>query len=161
MKVNLTIGGQSINGFMNLDQVAQPNQSDRQLADLAKLDDIIDHNEVDEELLALDVINFFPLQMVPQVVNHWCCKIAHGGLITISSLDLQEAARTISLGTISDTLQINRLLYGNVTNTWTIRKSFVGLQDVITIVTQTGQFDVGQIKFSPDGLFFVVTFRRK
>ena len=161
MKANLLLGsGTALNGYLNVDALTQPNQTDRVLGDLGNLSSLIDTNEL-SELLAIDIINFYPLQMIQQLIGHWSSLVEHGGAITISGLDLHEAARIISLGTLTDILKINQLIYGTVTNTWTIRKSFVPLQDIISMIIGNGQFDITQVKYSGDGLFFFVSAKRK
>ena len=163
MKANLIVSPQtkSINGYLNISQNGVYNgENDRVAGDLADLSSLVDTNEL-SELLCIDIINFYPLQVVQKVLSYWSTLIKHGGTMIVSALDLQEAARLISLGNITDIVQTNLLIYGQVSNVWSIRKSWTPLIDIQNMLIGNGQFDIIQVKFSNDGLFFYLTVRRK
>ncbi len=158
MKINLVIGNAPINGYLTIDQICPEGDPVKVPSDLANLDNLVDHNEC-MEVLALDCLDYFPLSMRAQLILHWTAKLTHGGAITLSCLDIQEASRLINNGTLVDTVQINRLLFGLVSNTWTIRKSVVPLSDTVSMLMNTNQMDITQIKFN--GPFYIITAKRK
>lgn len=157
MKLNLLIGGAALNGYLNADQVFN-GQSDRVQAELQDLDPIVDHNEC-EEVLALDILDFMPLSMRQKTLHGWMTKVAHGGTITLSCLDLNEFTRQVYNGNLHDTYQVNQILFGPVTHTWSIRKSICTLSDTVQMIMSTGQFDVVSQRFS--GVHYIVTAKRK
>lgn len=157
MKINLKLGQPPINGYVNLDPLAQSGDTKSIQADLSNLDQFVDANEC-SEILALYVLDFFPLQMRPQILMHWMSKVAHDGTLTLSGLDIREAARLIHLGYIDNSPQITDTLYGPAQNLWTIRKGVTAPQEIIDIVLSTGQFRLENQKF--DNLYWLLSFRR-
>ena len=149
----------ALNGYLNICQgPATTNDQERVYAELQNIDNMVDHNEC-TDVLALDVIDYLPLGLRHNVINHWCTKVAHGGTITLSGLNLQEVTRLIFNGKISDVAEINRIVYGNISNVWTIRKSFTPPEDTAGMIMSTGQFDIVAQRF--DGVFYVITAKRK
>jgi hypothetical protein len=157
MKLNLLIGGAALNGYLNADQLFN-GQNDRVQAELQDLDPIVDHNECDE-VLALDILDFIPLSLRAKTLNGWMTKVAHGGTITVSCLDLSEFTRKVYNGDLKDTYQVNQILFGPVTTAWSIRKSVCTLSETVQMIMSTGQFDVVSQRF--DGVHYIVTAKRK
>lgn len=158
MKTNLLIGGKPLNGYLNIDVLAQPNHQDRVAGDITNLDAVVDNNEC-QELLAIDVIDFVPLQIRQQTLQNWSNKIAHGGIITVSAVDLVELARLISSGQLADVVEINKSIFGIANNVWQIRKSYIPLQDTVQMLVQSGQFEIQSVHFK--NFNYYITARRK
>jgi hypothetical protein len=153
-KLQLLLGGKPLNGYLALDPTAQPNDSSRVLADLTKLDQYVDNNEC-EEVLALDIIDYFPLQARQPLIIHWLTKVAHGGTFVLSSLDLHEYARLLHNGSFQDVVQYNQLLFGGFVQ----RKSTIPLDDTVKIIQSTGQMVIEEIKYN--NVFYIVKAKRK
>ncbi len=160
MKVNILIGDKNkpLNGYTNINQTASPNDTEQIPCELNALDGIISHNEC-EEVLALQVLDHFPLQMRQPTLVHWLCKLKHGGKITISATDPYEMARLIHVGEIENPVQFNELVYGQIKNVWDIKKSVLPLQDTIGMIMQTGQFNIESVKY--EGPYYYIVARRK
>ena len=47
LKVNVTLAGSTLNGYMNVDPLANPQDPNKIACDITNLDPIIDHNSVD------------------------------------------------------------------------------------------------------------------
>lgn len=158
MKVQLTLGKPSLNGYMVLDPLANPNQNDRIQADPTNLDAFVDANEC-SEFLSLEILDHVPIFIRPKVLNHWLTKISHGGTITISATDMNELSRLIQNGQLNDIVSINNALYSTGQNVWLVKKSYVPLQQTIEMIMSTGQFNIEHVKF--EGFQYFVTARRK
>lgn len=158
MKVQLLINGRPSNGYMNIDVLANPQDQDRISGDIVNLDSLVDNNEC-EQLLAINVIDFIPLQIRQQVLTNWMGKIAHGGLLILSAMDLKEVARVIDNGQLSDVVGINQTVFGLGTNLWTIRKSYVSAEQTMQMILSTEQFYIESIKY--EGLYYYITAKRK
>jgi hypothetical protein len=143
---------------MNLDPLCQPGDTSKIQVDLTKLDNIVDHNEA-EEVLAIDVLDFFPLQVRMQVLNDWKAKVAHGGTITLSCMDVNEVSRLINLGELDNIQTINSLIFGDCRSMWAMRKSVVPLDDTVAMLTMDKQFDITGIKF--ESVFYIITAKRR
>lgn len=155
LSVNLTIRGNVLNGYMNLDPTAQVGENDRILCEPTNLDPIVDNNEIDEEFLCNDTLDYLPLPARQQTLNHYLAKVGHGALFVCTGLDLTEVCRLVGTGKIVDTPQICGIIYG----TQVSKKSAITAEDTIGMIMQTGQFDVEKVSFS--NLQWVVTARRK
>jgi hypothetical protein len=158
LKLNISLGQPPLNGYWNIDPLA-PEGSDKHVrADPNCLDGIVDNNEC-EEVLAQYTLDFIPLQARFQVLTHWMSKVAHGGMLILTCLNINELARLIHLGQIADSQSITANVFGPCTNIWLIRKSVTTVDDTIGMIRQGGQFDVEKVVF--DGLMFTVVARRK
>lgn len=158
MKLNILINGKPLNGYLNVDVLAQPNDQTKINADISNLDAVVDHNEC-AEVLAIGVLDFVPLPLRSKVLNNWLAKVSHGGTITLSGIDLNEFSRLVHNGQLNDVVQINQTLFGLCRTAWEIRKSYVPLDQTIQMIVQTGQFDIQAVKY--DGIYYYVTARRK
>ncbi len=120
MKVNILLNSTATrSGWLNIDPYAPLEDPNRSNAQVDGLDVFVDDGEV-EELVALDVIDAVSSSDKIRLLNHWIAKLAHGGSLTISGLDLYQAARAIHLRQV-DLLTANKLLYGeNVPTTGAI-----------------------------------------
>lgn len=154
MKANLTVRGSVLNGYLNIDPTANPQESDRVLCQLDNLDGLIDSNEL-EEFLVGDTLDFVPIQARQTMLTHWLAKVSHGGTFVMAGLDVNEATRVISNGSVEDLGQVNQTLYGTNVS----RKSISNPQYNIQVVMNTRQFDLVFAKYA--GLNYVLTFRRK
>ncbi len=157
LKVNLLLAGQALNGFMNIDPLSNPQDNSKIAANLDNLDSLIDHNSV-ELLLAMDVLDYYPLQGRPTILNNWLCKLAHGGKIVVSGLDIREVGRWIYYQQGDLHREGNLLLYGPADHVLRLRKSMVTIDDVIVNIMRTNQFSIQSKRF--EGLQYIVEAQR-
>lgn len=155
MKVQLGVRINPLNGFLNLDLAAQPNEQDRVHADIYKLDSLLDNNECDQVILN-DSLDYLPFGQARQTaLQHVMTKIAHGGQLIIMGTDIREACRLGHLGQLNDQ-QLNHIVYGMG------KKSFVSLEENVNVVLSGGQFDLLEKKFNLNLSFqYIQTFQRR
>lgn len=97
MKVNLILGDPGVvrSGYLNLDLTIQQPDGERLPANPDDFGRIVSPNEA-EELLALGVIDRIPGESVLDVLRYWASRLAHGGVLTISALDMEEVSAYLS-----------------------------------------------------------------
>lgn len=97
MKLNLTLdlAGQR-SGYVNINPLADPNNPDFIRSNIDNLSIYVDDGEA-TEIIALDLIDFIPLQEKESVMKHWLSKLAIGGTITIGGTDLYQVAKAFAL----------------------------------------------------------------
>ena len=97
MKINLILDGHPLSGYKNIDPHGYEDET-KTVGDLENLHDIVEDAEA-TEILALDIIDFLPLNSVEPAISHWVSKLRHGGKIAIGSyqkiLGLAEANEVI------------------------------------------------------------------
>lgn len=114
MKINLLFNNpyDVRSGYLNIDPYAGPNdQAGRIPGDINNLDDLVSAGEA-TEVVALDILDKFPRQYVDQILTHWLSRLAHGGRLTISVIDLYEVAKAF-LNEAIDVDKTNTLLHGD------------------------------------------------
>lgn len=146
-----------MNGFLNIDPLSSPNDPDCIASNIDNLDHLVDHNSC-ELLLALDILDYFPLQMRNKVLNNYLCKICHAGVLILSGLDVREAGRAIYMQSIDLLREGNLLLYGSGENIWRIKKSLLTIDNTIEIILSTNQFQIIGKRF--EGYNYIVEAKR-
>jgi hypothetical protein len=94
-------------GYLNLS--AKPGEGITQCA-VDKLEAVVDCNEV-SELVAYDILDTVPTEQADALLTHWLSRLAHGGELTISVVDVGEVARDF-LHNKLDINQFNSLIHG-------------------------------------------------
>lgn len=131
MKLNLILNGEPLTGYTNVDPYGF-NNSDKVVADLRNLDDVVDDAEA-EEIIAEDVIDFLPLNDIESAINHWIKKLRHGGRIVIGGVDMYEVCKAFSSYSI-DLATTNRILHGPQDKPYNERHAnftIIGLSDFL------------------------------
>lgn len=124
MKLNLLIDnpGDVRSGYVNVDPLAPESSPDgRVRAHLHDLSVVVDDGEA-AEIVALDVLDYFPQAQADDVLSGWLKKLAHGGRLTIGVVDLKEVARGVVQHTLSAE-DVNELLHGKQEQPWQFRKA--------------------------------------
>lgn len=131
MKLNLLLSNPDDlrSGFINVDPGAEWNDLKRVNCKLDNLSPIVDANEV-TELVALDVLDHYPTDKVDAVLDHWLSRLAHGGKITISVVDIREVAR-IFLNGAMDIAELNNLVHNN-------RQCSITLSQLVEVLENKG-----------------------
>jgi hypothetical protein len=151
MKLNLTVGGFPLNGYLNIDPLSKENQHG-----IDNIDDLVDNNEC-EEVLAYGVIDIFPLDVKRDKLAHWASKVEHHGFFIFSGTDLGKISRLIVDGLI-DSRNSNVGLYGNPANPWTTKRSLWTVEEAKQAVLSMSQFNIASIEFS--GIEYVIKAQR-
>ncbi len=144
LKINLKLGGQNLNGYLNIDPISSAEGCVQH--NLDNIEDLVDHNSA-SEFIANDVLDYLPIGMKQNVLTHWLTKISHGGSFIMTGTDIREAARLIHTGKVDMMTQGNNLLYGMGNNMWTLKKGLLTWEDAVNMIMSTGQFQVESMKF--------------
>lgn len=125
MKINICYTNlNELDGYLNLSPFATP-QSNFKAADIRKLDEFICDDEA-EEIIALDVLNYFPFNEVLKSVENWVKKLKKGGRLILTFNDFWEIARRAHVGIIEHQ-DINEQVYGKQDKPYEIRRSAIHL----------------------------------
>lgn len=121
---------------MNVDNCAPMGDPKRTRGNVGDLSDLVDAGEA-EEIVALDILDFFPGEMADQVLHNWLSRLSRGGKITVGVVDVREVARGLLDGrlTLDDAQE---LLHGRQTAEWDYRKSVFTLSHLVEVLTNLG-----------------------
>jgi hypothetical protein len=137
MKVNLLLDnpGDIRSGYRNIDPFA----NDIDIRVSGTLDNLSDHVEANEaeEIVANDILDTFPLSDADRVLDNWLSRLAHGGKLTISVVDLRSVSREVLANSIS-IQDANELLYGRQNAPHFQKKSVFTLQQLATTLEGKG-----------------------
>lgn len=134
MKVNLLLDNPKdiLNGYINIDPLKGPVNDERLDGDITCLDAYIDDAEA-EEILAIDVLDYYQMGVADDILNNWIKKLKIGGELVISCVDLREVTRLYEKGTLNF-IEINRLLHGDQDKDWNFRKCSLTLEMLIAVL---------------------------
>lgn len=124
MKVNLLMDNPADvrPGYVNIDLLApEGDPLGRIQCDPSNLESIADAAEV-VELIAHDILDRVPMHQANAVLDHWLSRLAHGGTIVISCVDLLEVAKSLQNRLIT-VEQANQLLHGEQDKAWKFRQA--------------------------------------
>lgn len=138
MKVNLLIDDPSgvRPGYVNVDPLAPSGDPHRVQCDPTDVDRVCVAGEC-EELLALGVLDYVPLADAGRVLDHWVSRLAHGGEIALSAVDLLEVSRAVCNRVLS-VGDANLLLHGGQRKQWEFRKSSYTLGQLAGLLEARG-----------------------
>jgi hypothetical protein len=112
MKLNLTLeANSSRSGYVNINPLASPDDPNFIRANVNELGLYVDDGEA-KEIIALDLIDYVPIQEKENIVRHWLSKLALGGTITIGGNDLGQITKAFAYNQL-ELSQAAELLYGN------------------------------------------------
>lgn len=139
MKLNLLIDnpGDCRSGYVNVDPLTPDDCSDgRVRAHLHDLSPVADDGEA-VEIVALDVLDYFPAAQADEVLQGWLRKLAHGGRLTVGVVDLKEVCRGVLAHTLSDE-DANELLHGRQERPHQFRKASFTLGKLAEVLGNLG-----------------------
>ena len=110
MKVNLILDGHPLSGYVNIDPHGFGEES-KVVGGVENLDEFVEDSEA-TEILALDIIDFLPPDLVLPTIQHWITKLRHGGKIVIGGKDLWQISKALYYKIIN-TKQANEAIHGN------------------------------------------------
>jgi hypothetical protein len=134
MKLNLTLGGTPKNGYLNIDPYFEAEGKTK--ADLGNLNEYVDDNEC-SQILALDILEYLPVPVADQILNHWISKLAHNGQLILSATNVRQVCKCI----INKSLPLdvsNELLYGSQRYDWEVKRGMVDIERLTSALQSKG-----------------------
>lgn len=155
-KANLMFGfGELLNGYVNISPI-RSQEGDIKIGDVSNVDWIIDNGEL-EELIAMNVLEYFEHHKVPGIISNWVSKIKVGGKLIVGFCDSFEIARMYVLGMMQP-LDYNILVHGKLNPPHYIKKSSHRADLLITSIEKAHSFKL--IKHTLNGVDVTLTFER-
>jgi predicted SAM-dependent methyltransferase len=110
MKLNLGCGNDIRQGYVNIDL----NVDDKRVikGDVSNLDTFSLTNDSVDEIIAIDIIQYFSYQQIVGVVSNWCQKLKPGGSIYIESVDYNMLSNMMFYDLLASEV-VNNVLYGD------------------------------------------------
>lgn len=139
MKINLLLDntGDVRSGYINIDPFAPDNDAAGRLkGDISNLDHVVDDGEA-IEIIALEVLDYFPGHQADAILTNWLKKLARSGRLTLSVVDVREVARAICANEMSPE-DINEHLHGKQEKPWQYRKSAYTLTQIAEVLGNLG-----------------------
>lgn len=133
MKLNVGCGSDVREGYVNIDL----NSKDSRvvLGDVSDLSEYEDESV--DEVLALDIVEHFPLKEVEGVLGEWCRVLKRGGVLRLMTPDvdvvMQMFYKKAGSGEIS-WRRLSEIVYGNQKNDFQFHKvifSFAWLEEIL------------------------------
>ena len=100
MKVYLTVKGDNISGYHNIDASSG--------GDIVKMDGVEDSEAT--EIIASDIINFTDISSINDLLSGWVKKLRHGGRIVVGGVEIDEVCKAFISKAI-DVNQFNKLVH--------------------------------------------------
>jgi len=137
MKLNLGCGNDIRNGYINIDRLLS-NQTPPdvyQQGDITSLDWLTENNMV-EEIIALDCLEYLPINAIKQALANWAQKLTVNGILKIKVPDCHLIAKAFSQGQLSlpEYLQI---MFGTQNNNDN-RLSAIDTTTLLSILQEVG-----------------------
>lgn len=139
MKVNLLLDNPDgvLGGYVNIDQFTPPDDTTGRIGgEVGDLSHTVDAAEA-EEIVALEILDFFPAKRTDHVLDNWLSRLAHGGTITVSVVDTREVARGV-LNRQLTMETLNGLLYGEQKRPWEFRKAAYTMEQLVEVFRGKG-----------------------
>lgn len=113
MKINLKLGGEDKNGYLNIDGLKG--------MELRNLDEYADDAEC-FEILAEDILDYIPRKDIEFALNNWASKIRHQGTLVIGGTEAKEISKLFANGALS-VEQWNMSIHGvqNEDSPWDVK----------------------------------------
>lgn len=138
-KVNLLIDNPAgvLSGYDNIDPFTPDDDKfGRIKGDISNLNHEVDDGEV-EEILAYGILNYYGGAHVDAILSNWVSKLAHGGMLTVSCVDLRSVCREYLSGSLPIE-DANQILYGTHSEPWDFRKSVFSIDIVEQVLRNKG-----------------------
>jgi len=121
-KVNLIYGiGDVMHTHLNINPFAEDESDVIIRADITNLDKYVDDSEL-KELVALDVIDYLPMEKTESAISNWIKKIRIGGSVVLGGVDLFEVSKSLCQYRI-DITEANMLIHGEQKKPYMTRRA--------------------------------------
>lgn len=134
MKVNLIMGGKAMSGYLNIDPHGF-GEDNKVIGEINNLDEYVGDAEA-TEILALDIINYLPIEEVEEVISNWISKLRHGGKIVIGGKDILSVSKIFAQGAIN-LVTVNKEIFGE-NDVLNKRKSHITLRYISELLKVKG-----------------------
>jgi len=104
--------------------------------EIIDLDWIACDGEVDE-IIADDILSYFPYNQLTQILSNWIKKLSLTGSLILVGVDLKEVSRLLTFGKITDE-EYYYAVYGNQKEKWETKKSGSHLNEMVSVLERYG-----------------------
>jgi len=98
-------------GYLNVSPFTTEESDDLKIGEVFDLDEWVDDAEA-TEIIASDVIDYLPANLVMDVIEHWVSKLRRGGTLIIGGTDLYEVCKGFTTYAM-DVREANAYLHGH------------------------------------------------
>ena len=134
MKLNLGCGDDLRSGYINVDIFPSSNECYRQ-GDMTSLDWLTEDGVVDE-IIALDCIEYLPINEIQSTITNWIKKLVSGGVLKILVPDCYATAKAFYQGQLS-LQEYSQITFGTQTGT-DKRLSMIDTTTMISLLEEAG-----------------------
>jgi hypothetical protein len=147
MKINLLLNNPAgaLSGYINIDAIheCEPDLEKGLFhSDVTPLDKLVDDGEA-EQIVATEILEYFPAKDVDGILDGWLKKLKHGGTIIVTDIDALEVNRSLLNRRISME-DVNLLLYGHQQHPWQYRKCCLTITQICDALRNKGMKIVGK-----------------
>ena len=138
MKINLLLDepDKTRQGYMNIDQYTNTEKEGFLVRDNLKELSSIDDGEC-EEVLALNILEYFPPQDTDNLINCWARKLQHGGLLVLGFTDIYQLVTAITTRAL-DISNANTVLHGVQDKPWNTKKTSLSMELLTKLLEAKG-----------------------
>lgn len=139
MRLNLLMDnpGDIRQGYLNVDLLAPDSDpAGRVQCDPSNLAPLVDAGEV-TELVAHGILDLIPMHQANALLDHWLSRLAHGGTIVLSCVDILEVTKSLQNRLITIE-QANVFLHGEQDKPWRFRQANYTLAQLADILHDKG-----------------------
>jgi hypothetical protein len=137
MKLNLLIASPlNLPDFINVNPLANPQDTSQVQGDVSNLDWLCDSGEVDE-LVVQHILDYFPMSATDSMLSGWLAKLSKNGIITLLGQDLTLLAKEFVARRISIE-DYCAALYGFQQQPWQFKKSGLTLTQITEVLKSRG-----------------------
>ena len=97
-------------GYLNINPFATNETDELKIGEVFNLDEWVDDSEA-MEIIANDVIDYLPANIVMNTLEYWVRKLRHGGHLIVGGTDLYEVCKGFTTYAL-DVQQVNAYLHG-------------------------------------------------
>lgn len=122
MKIQLVYGeGDLYNGYLVLNPFLEQETDQVKRCDIKNIDNFCCDGEC-EELIAVNVLEYFNASKIPEILSHWIKKVAINGKIIIGVTNVYDVARCFVNGVIN-LETFNALVHGTNEKPYLVKRS--------------------------------------
>ena len=129
MKVNLVYGdaGQTLDNYLNINPYGEESEFVR-VDGIQNIDSQVDNGELDE-LIAMDVLEYIPVNKIKDALSNWISKLRVGGKLIVGFVDAQLKAKEFANHRIS-LAEFNNGMHGTQEKPYLIKRCGLSIKDV-------------------------------
>lgn len=137
MKINLVLDNPSAikEGYLNIDPLAPLGKTNLTRDTFQELREVDDAEA--EEIIALDIIDYFSPIEIMTFLDIWVKKLKHGGIITLGFVDIYQLCKAVIAREIN-LQEANVELHGNQTKPWKTRRATMSIDFIAKALEARG-----------------------